>query len=125
MTGHRPGCQLIHQEKLTFGGLELLGLGGSANGSSETTERDTLLVLGDVAVVRLPDNARGAPRPVSVKRILGRDPDDPQRWWLDSDNAREGLTSFDVGSIAGEDVLAVVLGRIAPRPGRVRAPQTP
>ncbi|KGN41324.1 signal peptidase [Knoellia aerolata DSM 18566] len=95
-------------------------------------EGDLLLALwgavvrdGDVAVVRLPRDAHGAARPVSVKRILGRDPDDPLRWWLDSDNAREGVTSFDVGSVPGEDVLAVVVGRIAPRPGRMRARPTP
>ena len=76
-------------------------------------------------VVRLPDDSRGASRPVSVKRIHGRDPDDPLRWWLDSDNAREGLTSFDVGSIADEDVLAVALVRIAPRPGRLRERHAP
>ncbi len=80
---------------------------------------------GDIAVVRLPDDARGTARPVSVKRILGRDPDDPLRWWLDSDNPREGLTSFDIGSIPDEDALAVVLARIAPRPGRMRQRHTP
>lgn len=95
-------------------------------------EGDLLLVLwgaaaraGDVAVVRLPPDAHGDARPVSVKRVHGADPDDPQRWWLDSDNPREGLTSFDVGSVGTDDVLAVVLGRIAPRPRLVRARRTP
>ena len=95
-------------------------------------EGDLLIVLwgavvhpGDIAVVRLPDDARGAARPVSVKRVLGRDPDDQRRWWLDSDNPREGVTSFDVGSIADEDALAVVLARIAPRPSRLRQRHTP
>lgn len=95
-------------------------------------EGDLLLALwggvvhpGDIAVVRLPAGAQGVARPVSVKRILGRDPDDAQRWWLDSDNAREGLTSFDIGSIADVDVLAVVLARVAPRPARMRARHTP
>jgi hypothetical protein len=95
-------------------------------------EGDLLLALwgrpvrpGDIAVVRLPDRARGTPRPMSVKRILGADPGDPARWWLDCDNAREGLTSFDVGSIAGDDVLAVIVARISPRPGRIGARHTP
>jgi hypothetical protein len=95
-------------------------------------EGDLLLALwggavraGDVAVVRLPDDAAGDARPLSVKRVRGRDPDAPERWWLDADNPREGLTSFDVGSIAGVDVLARVLLRLTPRPGRLRASKTP
>ncbi|MFW5468819.1 S24/S26 family peptidase [Knoellia sp. CPCC 206435] len=95
-------------------------------------EGDLLLALwggavraGDVAVVRLPDDAEGAARPLSVKRVHGRDPDAPQRWWLDADNPREGLTSFDVGSLPAADVLARVLLRIAPRPGRLRTRETP
>jgi phage repressor protein C with HTH and peptisase S24 domain len=78
---------------------------------------DVLLVLrgrhpraGQVAVVRLPEDAAGAPRPLAVKRVTGRDPDDPRRWWIDSDNAAEGVTSFDVGSLAEADVLAVAVG---------------
>ena len=78
---------------------------------------DVLLVVqgarprpGRAAVVRLPDDARGTPRPLSVKRVTGGDPHDPTRWWVDSDNAAEGVTSFDVGSLEGEDVVAVVVG---------------
>ena len=95
-------------------------------------EGDLLLALwggpvraGDVAVVRLPRDRDGASRPLSVKRVVGPDPEDPLRWWLDADNAREGVTSFDVGSVPGEDVLAVVLGRLTPRPGRLRGRQAP
>ena len=44
--------------------------------------------------------------------MTGRDPDDPARWWVDSDNAAEGVTSFEVGSLADDDVLAVVVGRV-------------
>jgi hypothetical protein len=80
---------------------------------------------GEVAVVRLPDDATGVPRPLSVKRVAGHDPDDAERWWLDSDNPREGLTSFDVGSVPDADVLAVVVGRVWPRPQRVRGRHTP
>lgn len=100
----------------------------------EPTLRDGDLLLalrgaavrrGDVAVVRLPDDDLGTARPLSVKRVHGRDPDDPRRWWLDADNAREGLTSFDVGSIPEQDVLSVVVCRIAPAPARMRGRQTP
>jgi hypothetical protein len=83
---------------------------------------DLLLVVrglrprpGRAAVVRLPPDAAGRPRPLSVKRVAGPDPAAPQRWWIDSDNAAEGVTSFDVGSLASEDILAVVVGSV-PRP---------
>ncbi|WP_198030729.1 S24/S26 family peptidase [Knoellia flava] len=95
-------------------------------------EGDVLLALwgarveaGDVAVVRLPNDSWGRPRPLSVKRVTGTDPGDPTRWWLDSDNPREGVTSFDVGSIAEEDVVAVVRARLRPRPRRVGGRHTP
>ena len=83
---------------------------------------DVLLVLrgarprsGRAAVVRLPPDAHGIPRPLSVKRISGRDPADPTRWWVDSDNAAEGVTSFDVGTLDDDDVVAVV-ARLVWRP---------
>lgn len=95
-------------------------------------EGDLLLALwgarirpGVVAVVRLPPDASGHPRPVSVKRIHGADPHSPDRWWIDSDNPREGVTSFDVGSLDHSDVLAVVVARISPRSGRVTTRHTP
>jgi phage repressor protein C with HTH and peptisase S24 domain len=67
---------------------------------------------GRAAVVRLPDAADGRPRPLSVKRVAGADPDAPHRWWVDSDNAAEGVTSFDVGSLTSEDIVAVVVGLV-------------
>ncbi|GIL36233.1 S24 family peptidase [Phycicoccus sp. MAQZ13P-2] len=80
---------------------------------------DVLLVLrglrpraGRAHVVRLPPDAAGRPRPLAVKRLTGRDPDAPERWWVDSDNPAEGVTSFDVGSLAEADVLAVVAGLV-------------
>ena len=42
----------------------------------------------------------------------GPDPAAPQRWWIDCDNAAEGVTSFDVGSLTSEDILAVVVGSV-------------
>jgi phage repressor protein C with HTH and peptisase S24 domain len=87
-------------------------------------EGDVLLVLrgrhprpGQVAVVRLPADSSGRARPLAVKRITGRDPADANRWWVDSDNAAEGVTSFDVGSLADEDVLAVAVGLVWRRLG--------
>ncbi|PKW26074.1 S24 family peptidase [Phycicoccus duodecadis] len=80
---------------------------------------DVLLVLrglrprpGRVHVVRLPPTADGVARPVAVKRVTGPDPGDRTRWWLDADNPAEGVTSFDVGSVTGDDVLAVVAGMV-------------
>ena len=80
---------------------------------------------GDVAVVRLPHDDHGLARPLSVKRLQGRDPDASERWWLDADNPRDGLTSFDVGSVPEADVLARVLLRLRPRHGAVRLRHTP
>lgn len=83
------------------------------------------VAAGQVAVVRLPPDASGHPRPVSVKRVTGVDPDDARRWWLDSDNPREGVTSFDVGSVGDDDVLGVVLCRLFPRPRWLRGRHAP
>ena len=89
--------------------------------SMEPTLRagDFLLVLwgararvGSLALVRLPHDEHGAPRPVAVKRVTGTDPQDPTRWWVERDNPAVGVDSWLVGSIAGEDVLARVLLRV-------------
>ncbi|MBM6405246.1 S24 family peptidase [Phycicoccus sp. CSK15P-2] len=83
---------------------------------------DILLVLrgvrprpGRAHVVRLPPDTSGRPRPLSVKRVTGPDPDAAERWWVDSDNPAEGVTSFDVGSLPAEAILAVV-ARLVWRP---------
>ncbi|MGL5865288.1 MAG: S24/S26 family peptidase [Dermatophilaceae bacterium] len=83
---------------------------------------DVLLVIrgaspriGRAAIVRLPPDRDGAPRPLAVKRVTGRDPGDAGRWWVDSDNPAEGVTSFDIGSLAEADIVAVVLGRMSIR----------
>lgn len=82
-------------------------------------EGDLLLVLhgarpraGRLALVRLPPDEEGAPRPVSVKRVTGPDPQDPRRWWVERDNPREGVDSWLVGSLPDADVLARVLLRL-------------
>lgn len=76
---------------------------------------------GSLVVARLPPDADGVPRPIALKRLTGRDPADPGRWWLERDNPREGVDSWLIGSVAEQDVLGRVLLRIWPRPGRPRA----
>jgi hypothetical protein len=83
---------------------------------------DLLLVLwgaaprvGGLAVVELPPDSSGAPRPQAVKRVTGPDPADPTRWWVERDNPREGVDSWLVGSLAREAVRARVLARLPRR----------
>jgi len=54
-------------------------------------------------------------RPVSVKRLLRRD---PEGWWVERDNPSEGVDSWSAGAVPADGVLAVVLVRLWPRPGR-------
>ena len=81
-------------------------------------EGDRLLVRydveprpGRVAVVRFADGV------VAVKRLDHRGPDG---WWVWSDNTLEGRDSSTAGTIAEDDVLALALVRLWPRPSRVR-----
>jgi hypothetical protein len=73
---------------------------------------DQLLVLwgatprpGLLVVVRWPG------RPLSVKRaaLLADD-----GWWVERDNPAEGVDSWQVGAVAPDDVLGVVLVRLWP-----------
>ena len=68
-------------------------------------------------IERLSDEP-GYPRGLSIKRVTSRDPVDPARWWVERDNEREGVDSWQVGGLAERDVLATVLGRL---PGWVPA----
>lgn len=70
---------------------------------------------GCLAVVRLPPDRHGVPRPLGIKRVVREE--SPGRWWIDSDNAAAGVTSFDIGTVVTRDVLAVVVTRL---PGRRR-----
>jgi len=86
-------------------------------------EGDRVVVLygvrprpGRMAVVRLPDGERG-PRPLAIKRVTGRAPGEPGHWWVERDNAAEGIDSWHVGAIPTADVRAVVVARL---PARVR-----
>jgi phage repressor protein C with HTH and peptisase S24 domain len=67
---------------------------------------------GALVVVRLPGD-----RPLAVKRALRHE---PEGWWVERDNPAEGVDSWSVGAVPDRDVLAVVLARLWPRPGRVR-----
>jgi hypothetical protein len=87
-------------------------------------EGDRLLVLygarprrGKLAIVRLPDDATGAPRPLSVKRLLCRDPEGGAGWWVERDNPREGLDSWTagIGAIPLSGIRARVLLRVPSR----------
>ena len=73
-------------------------------------EGDVLLVLhgsrprpGGLLVVRLPDGV------VAVKRAVRREPDG---WWVERDNPREGVDSWVVGTIPDRDVVARVVARV-------------
>lgn len=61
--------------------------------------------VGKLAVVRLPD------RPLAIKRVTRRVADG---WWVERDNAAEGVDSWLVGAIADADVVAVVRCRVWP-----------
>ena len=78
---------------------------------------DHLLVLwggsprpGRLVVVQWPG------RPMSVKRAAFLSDDG---WWVERDNPSEGVDSWQVGAVAPEDVLAVVVVRLWP-PRRLR-----
>ncbi len=83
---------------------------------------DQLVVLygleprpGGLAVVRLPDGDDG-PRPLSVKRVTGRAPGQPDHWWVERDNPNEGVDSWQIGPIHESDVAARVLLRVPTSP---------
>lgn len=67
--------------------------------------------IGQAVVVRLPG------RPLAVKRVTRRE---PEGWWVERDNPVEGVDSWLVGAVAPADVVATVVGRVWPRPSRVR-----
>lgn len=67
---------------------------------------------GDLVVVRLPGG-----RPVAIKRAVGRTADG---WWVERDSAVAGVDSWQVGAIPDDDVLAVALARVWPRPRPLR-----
>jgi len=100
-----------------------LGIATVRGRSMEPTlhEGDRLLVLyggaprpGRMALVQLPDSPTG-PRPIAVKRVAGRAPGEPEHWWVERDNPREGVDSWQVGSVPGQRIVARVLLRLPDR----------
>jgi len=73
---------------------------------------------GDVVVARLPDGTVAVKRAVERRTTRTGGPG----WWLLSDNPDAGVDSRHRGVIAEADVLAVVLLRAWPRPGRLHHP---
>ncbi|KQT93895.1 hypothetical protein ASG49_02775 [Marmoricola sp. Leaf446] len=65
---------------------------------------------GDVAVVRFADGV------VAVKRL---DHHGADGWWVARDNPGEGRDSWSAGAVTDADVLARVVVRLWPRPGRL------
>ena len=94
-------------------------------------EGDRLLVLygarprcGRLAIVRLPDDETGAPRPLAVKRVARPALDGSGGWWIERDNPWEGLDSWAIGAIPADGIRARVLLRLpTPRMPRLRSPK--
>lgn len=75
--------------------------------------------LGSIAVVRLPADRDGVPRPLAVKRVTRLDPADPTRFWVEADNqsAPGVVDSWTLGQgLARSDIRARVLFRVPTRP---------
>jgi SOS-response transcriptional repressor LexA len=86
------------------------------------------LVEGDRLLVRHRPSARSlragrlvvcAPpgRPIAVKRLGSRH---DGAWWVTSDNAGEGTDSREFGPLPDWSVVALVMGRVWPRPSPLR-----
>ncbi|NNM45790.1 S24/S26 family peptidase [Knoellia koreensis] len=83
--------------------------------------------LGRLAIVRLPPDDAGMPRPLAIKRVTMLDPEDPTRYWVEADNQGElGVAdswTYGIGSLARDQIRALVLFRLPHRlrwPGRRR-----
>lgn len=71
---------------------------------------------GRLVLARFPDGTLAVKRAVEARRTRSGGPG----WWLLSDNPEEGVDSRHRGVIAAEEVLAVVVARVWPRPRRAR-----
>jgi signal peptidase I len=75
--------------------------------------------IGRLAIVRLPPDGDAVARPLAVKRVTRRDPDDPGRYWVEADNQGAGgvVDSWTLGQgLPRSDLRAVVLFRVPGRP---------
>jgi len=116
MTGRKFGIALVHGRSM----------------EPALHEGDRLLVLygarprrGKLAIVRLPNDAAGAPRPLAVKRLSRPDPAGGDGWWVERENPREGLDSWAVGAIPADGIRGRVVLRLPARlhmwiPARLR-----
>jgi nickel-type superoxide dismutase maturation protease len=68
---------------------------------------------GSVVLARFPDGTLTVKRAVERRGTAG--------WWLLSDNPSAGVDSRHRGPVPDADILAVVLARVWPRPGALRA----
>jgi Peptidase S24-like len=60
---------------------------------------------GSLVIVALPGD-----RPMSVKRLVRHEPDGG--WWVERDNRREGVDSWQVGAVPAGGLEAVVVARL-------------
>ena len=92
-------------------------LPGLRDGDRVLVRYATVPRVGDVVVARLRDGTLVIKRAAGRRTTSGGSPG----WWLLSDNAAEGVgDSRAHGPVADRDVLAVVTGRLWPRPRRLR-----
>ena len=71
---------------------------------------------GDVVLARFADGTVAVKRAVEPRTSRTGDP----AWWLLSDNPDAGVDSRHRGVIGTDDVVAVVVARVWPRPGLAR-----
>ncbi|MDQ1585693.1 MAG: hypothetical protein QOH80_1058 [Actinomycetota bacterium] len=69
--------------------------------------------VGRLAVLRLPGG------PLAVKRIAFQD---GAGWWVERDNPAEGVDSWQVGAVPGDQLVAMVLFRYWPLRRRPASP---
>ena len=74
--------------------------------------------LGRMAIVKLPPDDQGMPRPLAIKRVTMVDPADPTRYWVEADNqgAQGVVDSWTLGtSLPRDDIKGRVLFRLPQR----------
>lgn len=84
-------------------------------------EGDRVLVLrgigprrGRLALVRSTADGNGRPdsHPHDIKRVSRRAPNVDGGWWVERDNPKAGVDSWQTGPVANDDVLGLVVARI-------------
>ncbi len=72
------------------------------------------VAAGRLVLARLADGTLAVKRATESRETRTGEPG----WWLLSDNPDEGVDSRHRGVVAASDVVAVVVARLWPRPGR-------